>query len=278
VWRSGPKIRVGQRRLPVRFSHACRGHWLAWSPPVLRDRDARYRGPCLAAKCVRCRCAPLRWIKTGCEHMTLFQTSRPGWPLARPCCGAGLQRGWGWFTHCRVSVPQRVAPRRARGDISARSGSGLTCTPCAIARSFRWTASISWVFWNTTPDSFFLDGGQHCCVLPDARRAGRRWWALWGRITAPVPIFWCRSPEGDSAHQRRYRRFRGAGLHTPISIDTRKSAVPKLALAPVPILVNDVSGLPLHPACAFLPDARAAVCVMHARRPSDRLHLDQRQL
>ena len=60
--------------------------------------------------------------------------------------------------------------------------------------------------------------------------------------------------------------IRGAGLTTPISIDTRKAAVAEAALAAGADMVNDVSALSFDPEMASLVAERGVpICVMHAQ-------------
>lgn len=60
--------------------------------------------------------------------------------------------------------------------------------------------------------------------------------------------------------------LRAAGLSTPISIDTRKSAVARRALAAGAVLINDVSALQYDPEMLDLVrQSGAPVCLMHAQ-------------
>ena len=122
---------------------------------------------------------------------------------------------------------------------------------------------------NVTPDSF-SDGGQFSAVENAVKRAVEMAQFadildIGGESTRPGAAT---VPVAEEIHRTApvIRAIRAAGITTPISIDTRKSAVAAAALAAGADMVNDVSGLTYDPAMAGLvADAGVPVCIMHAQ-------------
>lgn len=122
---------------------------------------------------------------------------------------------------------------------------------------------------NVTPDSF-SDGGRHFAV-EDAVRAGRAMREagaalldVGGESTRPGAVL------PDEAEELRRvvpvieRLAREVAL--PVSVDTRRAAVARVALAAGAEIVNDVSGLTHDPAMAGVIAETGAGCVlMHMR-------------
>ncbi len=121
---------------------------------------------------------------------------------------------------------------------------------------------------NVTPDSF-SDGGRHlaasdaCAAAEAMQRAGADIIDIGGESTRP----------GAAAVSEREELDRVipvikalAPLGLPLSIDTRRAAVARLAVAAGAEIVNDVSGLAKDPAMAgAVADIGAGVIVMHMR-------------
>jgi dihydropteroate synthase len=59
--------------------------------------------------------------------------------------------------------------------------------------------------------------------------------------------------------------LKAAGCAAPLSIDTRRAAVAKAALAAGAVMINDVSALTYEPRSMAVASGAAAVCLMHAR-------------
>ena len=197
---------------------------------------------------------------------------------ARPDTAVSLAGGWGWFTHAEVlsrRTPARVVPA---ADIPASVMARLTAPRPAMAGLTLDRPCIMGIL-NTTPDSF-SDGGQHNAV-PDALRVAQKMVAagadildIGGESTRPgadfVPV-----SEEITRTAPVIAALRGAGLHTPISIDTRKAAVAEAAVSAGANLVNDVSGFTFDPALGPLCQKLALpVCVMHAQGDPATMHLD----
>ncbi len=120
---------------------------------------------------------------------------------------------------------------------------------------------------NVTPDSF-SDGGQFSGAV-QAVAAGQKMLAqgadildIGGESTRPGAL--------DVAINDEIERVEpvvaGLSEHGPVSIDTRKSAVAKAALAAGAAMVNDVSALTFDPDLAnATADAGVPICLMHAQ-------------
>nr|WP_238318779.1 dihydropteroate synthase [Pseudooceanicola atlanticus] len=133
---------------------------------------------------------------------------------------------------------------------------------------------------NVTPDSF-SDGGDHSgldAAVIQARRLAESADILdiGGESTRPgaeeVPV--------DEEIRRTVpviETLRAAGISLPISIDTRKAAVARAALAAGADMVNDVSALGFDPEMApFVAESGVPVCLMHASGTPDVMQQDPR--
>jgi dihydropteroate synthase len=133
---------------------------------------------------------------------------------------------------------------------------------------------------NVTPDSF-SDGGDHSgldAAVIQARRLVESADILdiGGESTRPgaeeVPV--------DEEIRRTVpviETLRAAGISLPISIDTRKAAVARAALAAGADMVNDVSALGFDPEMApFVAESGVPVCLMHASGTPDVMQQDPR--
>ncbi|MFC0200751.1 dihydropteroate synthase [Paracoccus rhizosphaerae] len=116
---------------------------------------------------------------------------------------------------------------------------------------------------NATPDSF-SDGGQYD-PLQQARSlisAGADILDIGGESTRPGAA---EVPDAEEI-ARVVPVIEGLARSAPISIDTRKAAVAKAALAAGAGLVNDVSGFDFDPQLApLVAQAQVPVCLMHAQ-------------
>nr|WP_259791441.1 dihydropteroate synthase [Aliiroseovarius crassostreae] len=133
---------------------------------------------------------------------------------------------------------------------------------------------------NVTPDSF-SDGGDLATVSAAVARARAMEGDvdildIGGESTRPGAL------EVDVAEEIRrtapvIRALRDAGITTPISIDTRKSAVAEAALEAGADMVNDVSAFEFDPELAHLVAERdVPVCLMHAKGLPENMQDDPR--
>ena len=122
---------------------------------------------------------------------------------------------------------------------------------------------------NVTPDSF-SDGG----LLPDLAAVVARARAMAGQADILDIGGESTRPGADPVAQAEelarvipaIRAIRAAGIATPISVDTRKAAVARAAVAAGAGMVNDVSALTHDPAMAATVAALGVpVCLMHAQ-------------
>ena len=169
--------------------------------------------------------------------------------------------GWCWFTHVEVL-------HRDRG-FEVVDVDRLTDAERARFTNAHTAPQIMGIL-NTTPDSF-SDGGAYD-TAPAALAQGQALVAagadildIGGESTRPgaTPV----APEDEIERTAPViAALRGAGLTTPISIDTRKASVAQAALDAGANVVNDVSGFTYDPDLAPLCAARGVpVCVMHAQ-------------
>ncbi|MDQ2093505.1 dihydropteroate synthase [Rhodalgimonas zhirmunskyi] len=178
-----------------------------------------------------------------------------------------LAGGPGWFTHAEeitrdgsAIVVAAAIPKDKRAALSA---------PRAAIAGLAFDRPRIMGILNTTPDSF-SDGGLH--RDPDAALAAAEAMALHadlidigGESTRPGAE--TVDPQTETLRTAPIiAAMRDAGLHLPISIDTRKAAVARAAHAAGASLVNDVSGFTHDPALApFCAAQGLPVCVMHAQ-------------
>lgn len=189
-------------------------------------------------------------------------------PYLRPLMQVGpaapddAQRfGMCWFTHVEV-LSRGAAPQII-------PVSDLSDAERARFASARMDQALMGIL-NTTPDSF-SDGGQFAEVAQavahghavigagaaildiggESTRPGAQTVAIDAEVSRTAPVI---------------AALRGAGIKTPISIDTRKAAVAEAALDAGATIVNDVSGFTYDTDLAPLCAARGVpVCVMHAQ-------------
>jgi len=185
---------------------------------------------------------------------------------ALPLAGGPL-----WFD--RVAVHARGTPPRLTpaADLPTEARARLTSARPPLARLDLARPRVMGVL-NVTPDSF-SDGGRFLArdaALAQARAlvtAGADILDVGGESTRPGA-----DPVPQDEELARVvpviERLRAEGLTVPISIDTRKAAVARAALAAGADLFNDVSALSYDAASAGVAaeaEAEAAVCLMHAQ-------------
>src|SRR5437870_5375708 len=167
----------------------------------------------------------------------------------------------------------RVAPRPEDARFQQRAGI-LTVPPpasSAILHCGRFRLSLErplvMGIVNVTPDSF-SDGGRHA-DFPSALAHARGLIAegadivdLGGESTRPGA-----APVSEEEELRRIlplvESLRDAGI--PISVDTRKPAVMRAALAAGADMINDVQALRSPGAIDAVAGSEVAVCLMHMR-------------
>ena len=188
---------------------------------------------------------------------------------SRPKGAYALAGGWCWFD--RVDLLERGQPSRivdAR-DLPADVLALLTAPRARFAGLTLDRPRLMGIL-NVTPDSF-SDGGQYL----DAEAARLQGQALvaggadvldiGGESTRPGA-----APVPEAAEIARtapvIAALRARGMTAPISIDTRKAAVARAALAAGADAVNDVSALSFDATLAgVVADAACPVVLMHAR-------------
>ena len=187
---------------------------------------------------------------------------------ARPSGACVLAGGPLWFTHCEAlgrTAPARViaAADMPRADLARLSGARPTVAGLDMGQP-----QIMGIL-NVTPDSF-SDGGRH--DAPD--KAVRAALAMVAQGAAIIDIGGESTRPGADLVSQNMEISRTApvitALHGEIgvalSIDTRKAAVARAAIAAGAGLINDVSGFTFDPALAPLAaKAGVPVCVMHAQ-------------
>ncbi len=197
----------------------------------------------------------------------------------RPDEALDLAGGPGWFSeavcHRRDAPPRTVALSEIPEDWRTR----LSAPRPAIAGMVLDSPRIMGIL-NVTPDSF-SDGGNHQTAAKAVQRARRMVSSgahiidIGGESTRPgarpVP------KEAEIARVEPVIPALSRELATPISIDTRKSAVADAAVSAGAALVNDVSGFTYDPMLAhYCRDRKLPVCVMHARGDPETMQQDPR--
>jgi len=173
-----------------------------------------------------------------------------------------------WFSHAEQlsrSQPALVMPAQEVPDNWLKT---WTChRPAIMGMSFS-TPKIMGIL-NVTPDSF-SDGGQYAksdSAFNEARemvKAGADMIDIGGESTRPGADLIASDVEIDRTVP--VIKQISQNLSKPISIDTRKAAVAKAAVAAGAGLVNDVSGFKFDDALLeFCASKKLPVCVMHAQ-------------
>lgn len=185
----------------------------------------------------------------------------------RPPGAVDLAGGPLWFTHaeelCRTG--SRIVPAQA---IPSHWLTRLTAPRPPIAGLDMSHPHLMGIL-NVTPDSF-SDGGDFAApdvAMAQARRMAQDGAAIvdiGGESTRPGAEYI--PPDQEIARTAPIIAALRGDSDVPISIDTRKSAVARAALAAGADLVNDVSGFLHDPdLLAVCAEANVPVCVMHAQ-------------
>ncbi len=201
-----------------------------------------------------------------------FGTPRPD--AALPVAG-----GPGWFTHAALHMRDGTVKRV---DLEAIPQDWLEriSAPRPDIAGLTFDRPRLMGILNVTPDSF-SDGGQHHVASKalnhalDMARNGADMIDIGGESTRPgsitVPV------EAEIARVEPVIKALRTELRVPMSIDTRKLEVAKVAVLEGAALVNDVSGLTYDPKLAhFCADNDLPVCIMHAQGNPETMHHDPR--
>ncbi len=188
---------------------------------------------------------------------------------ARPATALPLAGGWCWFDRVEVisrSAPPRLAPA---SEVPPETLARLTAPRAPIAGLTLDAPRIMGIL-NATPDSF-SDGGDHATLTAGLARAaamaaeGAEILDIGGESTRPgateVPV-----AEEIARTAPLIAALTAQGQLPPISIDTRKAAVARAALAAGASLVNDVTAMTFDPAMApLLAETGGPLCLMHSQ-------------
>lgn len=198
---------------------------------------------------------------------------------ARPEGALTLAGGWCWFTEAEVltrDAPSRIIPA---AELPAAVLSALTSSRRPLVGIDFSRPKLMGIL-NVTPDSF-SDGGlfagadaavAHAAAMTGA---GADILDIGGESTRPgaTPV-----PERDEiARTQPVIAALRRSLATPISIDTRKSAVARAALEAGADIVNDVAAFTYDPELMTLAAAtNTPVCLMHAQGDPQTMQQDPR--
>lgn len=186
---------------------------------------------------------------------------------ARPDDALPLAGGWGWFTHAEIlsrAAPAHVVPASALTEAERAP----LVTPRGELGGLSLDRPRVMGILNATPDSF-SDGGRHHAAA-DAIAGGQGMVAagadildIGGESTRPG----AETVPEDEEIARVVPVIDGLReTGALISVDTRKAAVGRAAVAAGAGLINDVSGFTYDPPLAEVAaDAALPVCVMHAQ-------------
>jgi len=189
----------------------------------------------------------------------------------RPKGARDIAGGWAWFTHAeRLSrtSPSQIVPL---GDIPDEILRDI-CTPRAPICGLDMAEPQVMGILNVTPDSF-SDGGQHNQFGDAVERAkqmveqGADLLDIGGESTRPGADFV--KPDAEISRTLPViEALQSAGLPLPLSIDTRKADVARVALNAGAAMFNDVTAFQYDPQSLPLAvEKQPFVCLMHS--PSD---------
>jgi len=198
----------------------------------------------------------------------------------RPAGALPLAGGWCWFSQAEVLTRAGSRGVVAAADIPAAARARLTAPRAPLAGLAMDAPRLMGIL-NVTPDSF-SDGGRF--AAPDVAVAHARAMAdggadildIGGESTRPGAA---EVPEAEEAARTApvIAALRKGGLETPVSIDTRKAAVARAALAAGAGLVNDVAALTWDAGLAgVVAGSGAALCLMHAQGTPQTMQADPR--
>ncbi|MDM7255804.1 MAG: dihydropteroate synthase [Paracoccus sp. (in: a-proteobacteria)] len=198
-------------------------------------------------------------------------------PIPCPTGAHRLAGGWARFSQAerlkRGAVPDIVAAEQIPPEVLT----ALTAPRAPVLGLPMSRPQIMGIV-NTTPDSF-SDGGRH--DAPEAAIAHGRGLVAAGAAILDVGGESTRPGAAEVPAPEEAARIlpviQGLAGSAPISVDTRKAAVARVALAAGAGLVNDVSGFDFDPDMAGIVAAsQAPVCLMHAQGLPDTMQDDPR--
>ena len=179
-----------------------------------------------------------------------------------PCADGRHRLAGGWTRFSRVEILQRGRPPRIGTGIPPAILDALT-RPRPPLLGLGMDAPRLMGIVNATPDSF-SDGGSYDPAEQGAAliAAGAGILDIGGESTRPgaaeLP-----APEEIARIAPAIRALAG---RVPVSVDTRKAAVARAALAAGAVMVNDVSGFDFDPDLpGVVAEAGVPVCLMHAQ-------------
>ena len=188
---------------------------------------------------------------------------------ARPRAALPLAGGWGWFDRVEVLERGRAPVLVPATEVPTASLQALTAPRTALAGLTLDRPRLMGIL-NVTPDSFsdgglFLDPAAALAQGRSMAAAGADILDIGGESTRPGAAEVALSDE-IARTAPVIAALRAGGVAVPISIDTRKAAVAKAALAAGAGMVNDVAAFGFDPEMAGVV-ARSAVpvCLMHAQ-------------
>ncbi len=192
-------------------------------------------------------------------------------PLPVPHGRHVLAGGWARFSEVEILERGR-APRISSAipdDVLA-----TLCAPRADVAGLSLDRPRIMGIVNATPDSF-SDGGRYDPVEQGERLVadGADLLDIGGESTRPGAA----EVPGTEETARVAGPVRALSGRIPVSVDTRKAAVARAALAAGAAMVNDVSGLDFDPALAkVVAMAGVPLCLMHAQGLPDTMQDDPR--
>lgn len=190
-------------------------------------------------------------------------------PIPDPAGRFHLAGGWQRFSE--LDVLSRTAPSQRVGaeDVPQEVLKRLTAPRLPVADLDLSAPRIMGIL-NVTPDSFsdgglFLDPAAGVAHAQEMLQVGADILDIGGESTRPGAAE-VEQEEETGRTAPVIAALRNAGVTAPISIDTRKAAVARSALAAGADLINDVSAFNYDPAMVPLAlEADAPACLMHAQ-------------
>ncbi len=188
---------------------------------------------------------------------------------ARPALAPWLAGGWSWFDRLE-RLERGKAPKVVTVDEVPETVLRRICDPRADMAGLKMDRPRLMGILNVTPDSFSDGGRFHAAdaAVAHARgmaEAGADILDIGGESTRPGSAA---VSVGEEVQRTEpvIRALAGAGIQTPISIDTRKAEVAEAALAAGARIVNDVAALSYDPQLAsVVAKAGVPLCLMHAQ-------------
>ncbi len=198
----------------------------------------------------------------------------------RPDGALPLAGGWCWFDRAEVLTREGSKGLVAAADLPEPVRARLTAPRAPIAGLTLDRPRIMGIL-NVTPDSF-SDGGRF--LSPEAALDHAREMASSGADILDIGGESTRPGSADVIQGEEIKRtapviaaLTDAGFDLPVSIDTRKSEVARVALDAGAKIVNDVAALGYDPELMALVAARGVpVCLMHAQGMPATMQLDPR--